>query len=159
MGMAAMFGIFSGTYFWFPKMFGRMMNETLGKIHFLLTFIGAYCVFMPMYFLGMAGNVRRYAQFVDSYLQPLMPLHRFITVAALALGAAQLIFLFNLFWSLLGGEKAADQNPWQATTLEWATERSGEGLVVYRGPYEYSVPGCEKDYVMQDAPDASSAAV
>ncbi len=151
MGMAAMFGIFSGTYFWFPKMFGRMMNETLGKIHFILTFVGAYCVFMPMYFLGMAGNVRRYAQFVDPYLQPLMPLQRFITVAALGLGAAQFLFIFNLFWSLFGGKKAGE-NPWQATTLEWATP--GAARAVYRGPYEYAVAGQEQDFVMQNAPDA-----
>jgi cytochrome c oxidase subunit 1 len=156
MGVAAIFGVFGGTYFWFPKMFGRMMNETLGKIHFILTFIGAYCVFMPMYFLGMAGNVRRDAQFVDQYLQPLMPLHRFITVAALVTGAVQLIFIFNLFWSMFRGEKAGE-NPWEATTLEWAasTAPTGEGRVVYRGPYEYGVPGRKKDYVMQDAPEGS----
>src|SRR2546422_84684 len=76
MGVAAMFGIFAGTYFWFPKMFGRMMNETLGKWHFWLTFIGVYCVFMPMHYLGLAGNVRRYSAFTDDYLLPLIPLHR-----------------------------------------------------------------------------------
>src|SRR5271156_6483327 len=93
MGVAAMFGIFAGTYFWFPKMTGRMMNETLGKAHFFLSFIGAYCIFMPFHYLGMAGNVRRYSSFVDDYLQPLIPVHRFITVAALVTGAAQLVFL------------------------------------------------------------------
>ncbi len=84
MGVAAMFGIFAGTYFWFPKMTGRMMNETLGKVHFWLSFVGAYCIFMPFHYLGMAGNVRRYSAFVVEYLQPLIPVHRFITVAAIA---------------------------------------------------------------------------
>src|SRR5690242_20871845 len=93
MAVAAIFGIFSGTYFWFPKMTGHMMNESLGKLHFWLTFIGTYCIFMPFHYLGLAGNVRRYSAFVDDFLVPLIPLHRFITVAALCTGAAQLIFL------------------------------------------------------------------
>ena len=84
MAVAAIFGIFAGTYFWMPKMFGRMMNETLGKVHFWLTFIGVYCIFMPMHYLGLAGNVRRYAAFADDYLVPLIPVHKFITIAALA---------------------------------------------------------------------------
>ena len=75
-GRGAMFGIFAGTYFWFPKMFGRMMNETLGKWHFWLTFLGVYCVFMPMHYLGLVGNVRRYSAFMDDYLAPLIPVHR-----------------------------------------------------------------------------------
>src|ERR1700680_3566710 len=92
MGVAAMFGIFSATYFWFPKMTGRMMNETLGKIHFVISFIGTYCIFMPFHYLGMAGNVRRYSAFVVEYMQPLIPVHRFITVVALITGAGQLVF-------------------------------------------------------------------
>src|SRR3954454_21414561 len=94
MGVAAMFGIFAGTYFWFPKMYGRMMNETIGKIHFWLTFVGAYCIFMPFHYLGLAGNVRRYQAFVVEYMQPLTPVHRFITIAALVTGAAQLLFVY-----------------------------------------------------------------
>ena len=86
MAVSAMFGIFAGTYFWFPKMFGRMMNDTLGKVHFWLSFVGAYCIFMPFHYLGLAGNVRRYQAFTDDYLQPLIPVHRFITVAALFTG-------------------------------------------------------------------------
>jgi cytochrome c oxidase subunit I len=78
MAVAAIFGIFARTYFWFPKMFGRMMNETLGKIHFWLSFMGAYCIFMPFHYLGIAGNVRQYQAFVDDYLQPLIPVHKFI---------------------------------------------------------------------------------
>ena len=86
MGVAAMFGIFAGTYFWFPKMTGRMMNETLGKLHFWLSFVGAYCIFMPFHYLGIAGNVRRYQAFTDDYLIHLIPVHKFITIAALFTG-------------------------------------------------------------------------
>src|SRR5215470_9439659 len=89
MAIAAIFGIFSGTYFWFPKMWGRMMNDTLGKIHFWLTFVGVYCIFMPFHYLGWAGNVRRYAAFTDDFLKPLVPAHQFVTVAALFTGAVQ----------------------------------------------------------------------
>jgi len=102
MGVAAMFGIFAATYFWFPKMAGRMMNETLGKVHFWLSFVGAYCIFMPFHYLGIAGNIRRYSSFPDDFLQPLIPVHRWITVAALITGAAQLVFLYNLIHSRSG---------------------------------------------------------
>src|SRR6476661_4691573 len=157
MGVAAIFGIFAGTYYWFPKMFGRMMNETLGRTHFVITFIGAYCIFMPMHYLGMAGNPRRYSQFTElNYLAGLIPIHKFITYAAIITIGAQLVFLFNLFWSMFKGEKAA-LNPWEATTLEWSTPSSppphdnfaGVTPQVHHGPYEYSVPGMAKDYVMQ----------
>ncbi len=159
MALAAMFGIFAGTYFWFPKMFGRMMNETMGKWHFWLTFVGVYAVFMPMHYLGLAGNVRRYSAFTDNYLVPLIPVHKFITIAALFTGAAQLIFFFNLFWSRFWGEKAPD-NPWEATTLEWSTTSpppfdnfGGRHLVVYHGPEEIGVEGGAADYVMQVSPE------
>jgi cytochrome c oxidase subunit 1 len=160
MGVAAMFGIFAGTYFWFPKMYGRMMNETLGKIHFWLSFVGAYAVFMPFHYLGLAGNVRRYQAFVDDYTMRLIPVHQFITVAALFLGAAQLIFLYNLFHSRFWGEPAPD-NPWQATSLEWSTPTTppphnnfGDHLpVVYHDPYQYGVQGSAGDYVMQTSPE------
>jgi cytochrome c oxidase subunit I len=160
MAVAAIFGIFSGTYFWFPKMFGRMMNDTLGKIHFWLTFVGAYCIFMPFHYLGLAGNVRRYQAFVDDYLQPLIPVHRFITVAALATGAAQFIFLYNLIHSRFWGEKAPN-NPWEATSLEWATPSSpppydnfgGQLPIVYHDPYQYGIEGSTRDYVMQNSPE------
>ena len=119
MGVAAIFGIFAGTYFWFPKMTGRMMSEKLGKLHFWLTFVGTYCIFMPFHYLGLAGNVRRYAVLVDDYLIPLIPVHRFITIAALFTGAAQFIFLYNLIQSRFWGE-AAPANPWECTSLEWS---------------------------------------
>jgi cytochrome c oxidase subunit 1 len=160
MGVAAMFGIFAGTYFWFPKMYGRMMNETLGKIHFWFSFVGAYCIFMPFHYLGLAGNVRRYQAFVVEYMQPLIPVHRFITIAALVTGAAQLIFVFNLFYSRFKGEPAP-ANPWEATSLEWSTPSSpppfdnfgGKLPVVYHDPYQYGVEGSSGDYVMQDSPE------
>jgi cytochrome c oxidase subunit 1 len=159
MGVAAMFGIFAGTYFWFPKMVGRMMNETLGKIHFWLSFVGAYCIFMPFHYLGMAGNVRRYSTFTDDFLQPLIPVHRFITVAALITGAAQLIFLYNLIHSRFWGKPAPD-NPWEATSLEWSAATpppfdnfGGKHPVVYHDPYQYGVQSSVGDYVMQASPE------
>ena len=119
MGVAAIFGMFAGTFYWFPKMFGRMMNETLGKIHFYLTFIGVYAIFTPMHFLGMAGNPRRYSDFTNvEYLANLMPVHKFMTQAAYFTAAAQIIFLINLFWSMKKGAKAP-MNPWNSTSLEW----------------------------------------
>jgi len=98
-GRGVHFRCLAGTYFWFGKMTGRMMNETLGQLHFWLTFIGTYCIFMPFHYLGLVGNVRRYSAFVNDYTGPLLPLHKFITIAALGTGAAQLIFIFNLIYS------------------------------------------------------------
>jgi cytochrome c oxidase subunit 1 len=159
MGVAAIFGIFAATYFWFGKMFGRMMNETMGKLHFWLTFVGVYCVFMPMHYLGMVGNPRRYSELTaNHFLLPLERLHFFITIAAFLTAAAQLIFLFNFFWSLKKG-KLAPENPWHGTTLEWITSSppahdnfAGHYPSVYRGPYEYSVPGAAEDYIPQNLP-------
>jgi cytochrome c oxidase subunit I len=156
MGVAAVFGIFAATYFWFPKMSGRMMDEGLGKLHFWLTFAGAYLIFFPMHFVGLAGGIRRYADFTAvGYLWRLEPLQRFITWAAFATAAAQILFLWNLCRSLRGG-KEAGRNPWSATTLEWITASppphdnfGGEYPRVYRGPYEFSVPGAPEDFVMQ----------
>jgi cytochrome c oxidase subunit 1 len=159
MGVAAMFGIFAGTYFWFPKMAGRMMDETLGKIHFWLSFVGAYCIFMPFHYLGMVGNIRRYSTFVDDFLQPLIPVHRFITIAALITGVAQLIFLYNLIYSRFKCTPAPD-NPWEATSLEWSTATpppfdnfGGKHPVVYHDPYQYGVKSSVGDYVMQASPE------
>jgi cytochrome c oxidase subunit 1 len=158
MAVASIFGVFAGTYFWFPKMTGRMMNEGLGKLHFWLTFVGVYAIFMPMHYLGLAGNVRRYSAFVDDYAIALIPVHKFITVAALLTGAAQLIFLFNLIWSRFRGA-VASENPWEATSLEWSTSSpppfdnfGGRHMVVYNGPNEYGVDGAQ-DYIMQTSPE------
>jgi cytochrome c oxidase subunit 1 len=160
MGVASIFGIFAATYYWFPKMFGRMMNETLAKLHFWLTFVGAYAIFMPMHYYGMAAGLRRYSQSTEvAYILKLLPLQRFITFAAFITIGSQFIFLFNLFWSMAKGKKATD-NPWEATTLEWITETppphdnfGGKTPVVHNGPYEYSVPGAPKDFVMQSDPE------
>jgi cytochrome c oxidase subunit I len=153
MGVAAVFGVFAATYYWFPKMFGRKMNEAIGKAHFWLTFIGVYAIFVPFHLLGVAGHPRRYADTLwFEFLKPLQPLHIFITIAALMTAAAQLIFLFNFFLSLWKGPRAGD-NPWEATTLEWTdatSDANGHPPVVYRGPYEYSTPGAAKDYSMQN---------
>jgi cytochrome c oxidase subunit I len=159
MGVAAIFGMFAGTYYWFPKMFGRMMNERWGRVHFFLTLVGTYAIFMPMHYLGMAGQPRRYSQFTElAYLQHLIPLNKFMTYAAILTISAQFIFVINLFWSMFKGPKASD-NPWEATTLEWTTATppphdnfGGKTPVVYHGPYEYSVPEAPKDYVMQNDP-------
>ncbi len=160
MGVAAMFGIFAGTYFWFPKMAGRMMNETLGRVHFWMSFVGAYCIFMPFHYLGIAGNVRRYQAFTDDYLIPLIPVHKFITIAALFTGVAQLIFVYNLIHSRFKGEIAPNDNPWEGTSLEWSTatppphNNFGDKMpVVYHDPYQYSVEGASTDYVMQTSPE------
>jgi cytochrome c oxidase subunit I len=159
MGVAGAFAILSGTYFWFPKMTGRMMSETLGKLHFWITFAGAYCVFMPFLYLGLAGNVRRYSAFVDDFMAPLMPLHRFITISAFVTGGAQLIFLFNLIHSRFLGERVPE-NPWKATSLEWSIPSpppwknfGGKRPVVYHDPYQYGVTGMAGDFVMQDSPE------
>ena len=159
MGVAAIFGIFAATYYWFPKMFGRMMSESMGKIHFWITFVGTYAIFMPMHYLGMAGHPRRYSQLTElAYLHPLIPVQKFMTYAAFLTIAAQLIFVFNLFWSMFKGAKASD-NPWVATTLEWTTATppphdnfGGHTPVVHNGPYEYGVPGAARDFVMQTDP-------
>jgi len=159
MGVASIFGIFAGTYFWFPKMSGHMLNEKLGRIHFWITFVGAYCIFMPFHYLGLVGNVRRTSSFVYDYVQPLIPVHRFITIAALCTGAAQLIFLFNLIYSRFKGAPAPD-NPWNAISLEWTTPSpppwdnfGGKHPVVYRDPYQYGVEGASSDFIMQDSPE------
>jgi cytochrome c oxidase subunit 1 len=160
MGVAAIFGIFGATYYWFPKMFGRMMSEGMGKLHFWLTFIGVYAIFFPMHIMGIAGHPRRYSEITNyKFLASMQPLHQFITIAALITAAAQFIFLLNLFWSLKKGKKA-EMNPWNATTLEWTIPSpppfdnfAGNLPVVYHGPYEYSVPGAKQDFIMQTSPE------
>ena len=164
MGVAAIFGIFGATYYWFPKMFGRMMNETLGQLHFWLTFVGVYSIFMPMHFIGIAGGIRRYADSTGpAYLASLEPLHFFVTIAAFVTAAAQLIFFYNLFRSMKAGARAPS-NPWNATTLEWTTSSppphdnfDGRYPSVYRGPYDYSVPGAPQDFLLQNVSDEQYA--
>lgn len=151
----SLFGIFAGIYFWFPKMFGKMLNETLGKIHFFLTFIFLNLTFFPMHILGLGGMMRRIADPTQyEFLRGLQPINVFITYSAMFLGAAQLLFVANLLWSLFFGKKAS-ANPWKANTLEWTIESPpGHGNfhiipVVYNGPYEYSHPNTKEDYLPQ----------
>jgi cytochrome c oxidase subunit 1 len=143
MGVAAVFGVFIGTYFWFSKMFGRQLDETLGKIHFWFTFLGGYAIFVPMHFMGLAGHPRRYADTTAfQFLQPLGGLHQFITWAAWFTALGQVVFLVNFFWSLKKGKKA-EENPWGSGTLEWSIPSppphdnfAGRHVVVVRGAYE-----------------------
>jgi cytochrome c oxidase subunit 1 len=162
MAGAALFGIFGGTIYWFPKMFGRMMNETLAKIHFWLTFITYYCTFYPMMYLGLHGMMRRlYDPMQYPWLKPLQPINVFISISAFLLGASQLIFVFNFFWSMFFGPKASN-NPWNANGMEWTTSspppaENWDGPVpeVHRWPYDYSYPGAPKDYLPQTVPDSA----
>jgi len=159
MGLAAVFGAFAGFYYWFPKMWGRMMSERLGKVHFWLSFVGVYCVFMTMQLMGFTGAVRRYSSFVADFMAPLAQTNRFMTVFALLLGAAQFIFLYNVIWSYFKGPKAPD-NPWGATTLEWDTTSpppfdnfGGRHMTIHHGPMEYDGDAS----VMQTSPEKSIA--
>jgi cytochrome c oxidase subunit 1 len=159
MGSAAIFGMLSGIYHWFPKLFGRMMNAKLGYLHFWLTFVGAYLVFFPMHFMGLDGVPRRYYAFTEfESMGEWLSVNKFITWAAIISAVAQVAFLFNFFYSIFFGKKAT-QNPWESTTLEWTTpvERihgnwPGEIPTVYRWPYDYSKPGHESDFIMQSTP-------
>lgn len=159
MGSAAIFGMLSGVYHWFPKMFGRMMNEKLGFLHFWLTFIAAYLVFFPMHFMGIDGVPRRYYAFTEfPFMEKWMSVNELITWAAILAGVAQLAFLWNFFYSIRKGRKA-EQNPWNSNTLEWTTPVKhlhgnwpGEIPTVYRWPYDYSKPGHHEDFIPQTVP-------
>jgi cytochrome c oxidase subunit 1 len=119
MGVAGVFTIFAATAYWFPLLFGRTMNEILGKLHFYLTFAGVYAIFLPMHFAGFAGNPRRFADFTTfEFLAPLIPLHRWITWSAYFTSAVQLLFLANLLWSARKGKVAAP-DPWNTGAAEW----------------------------------------
>jgi len=157
MGVASIFGMFAALYFWFPKMFGRFMSEKIGRIHFWLTFIGVYAIFVPMHTMGIVGMPRRFSSFAEyEFLRNLDPLVLLVSTAAIITISAQLLFYFNLVWSLFKGKKVENDNPWEATTLEWTTATppphdnfAGVLPTVYHGPYEFAVPGAPRDYVMQ----------
>jgi cytochrome c oxidase subunit 1 len=159
MGVSAIYGLFAGVYHWFPKMFGRMMNKTLGYWHFWITAIAAYGVFFPMHFVGLAGLPRRYyTTTAFPYFNDLSDINIIITLFALVGGTAQLIFLGNFFWSIYKGKRAT-QNPWKSNTLEWTTPIDhihgnwpGEIPEVKRWPYDYSKPGYKEDWVCQTVP-------
>ena len=159
MGSAAIFGMLAGVYHWFPRMFGRMMNERLGYLHFWVTFICAYLVFFPLHFLGLDGVPRRYYAFTEfEFMQKWVTVNVFVTWAAIVAALAQVAFLFNFFYSIFRGKRAV-QNPWQANTLEWTAPVEhihgnwpGELPTVYRWPYDYSKPGAEEDFIPQTVP-------
>lgn len=159
MGSASFFGLLAGVYHWYPKMFGRMMDQGLGHLHFWLTFIGVYLVFFPMHYLGLGGFPRRYYSFTNfDAFSTFADLNVFITIAAIVTFAAQLIFLYNFFYSMFRG-RIAPPNPWRSNTLEWTTPvKVGHGNwpgplpVVYRWPYDYSKPGAKDDFIPQTVP-------
>lgn len=167
MGVAPIMVVFGAIYHWYPKITGRMLDEILGRIHFWVTFIGAYAIFFPMHYIGLIGVPRRYYELGETVFIPpsVHTLNVFITIAALVVGAAQLVFVFNLVWSLFRGREAGG-NPWRATTLEWQTPQTppahgnwGKELpVVYRWAYDYSVPGAAEDFLPQNQPDGLSRA-
>jgi cytochrome c oxidase subunit I len=164
MGAAAFFGMFAGVYHWFPKMFGRMMDDKLGYIHFWLTFIGVYMVFMPMHYVGIAGFPRRYYAWTSFDLfQSFANINMYISLAAIIAWLAQFIFAFNFVYSIFRGRRAS-ANPWRSNTLEWTTPvNPGHGNwpgaipAVYRWPYDYSKPGAEEDYIPQTVPYSETA--
>lgn len=164
MGMSAVFGMFAGVYHWFPKMYGRMLNTRLGYVHFWITIVGAYGVFFPMHFVGLAGAPRRYYdysvydQFDSNSFAMIMDLNVIVTVFAIIAALGQGVFLFNFFYSIYRGPKAP-QNPWKSNTLEWTTPVEhihgnwpGELPTVHRWPYDYSKPGAEEDFIPQTVP-------
>jgi len=167
MGVAPILVIFGAIYHWYPLITGRMLNEALGKFHFWVTFLGAYLIYFPMHYLGLMGVPRRYYAMGETAFIPqsAQQLNAFITIAALIVGFAQMVFLFNLIWSLFKG-KHAGRNPWRATTLEWQTPEIPPGHgnwgkelpVVYRWAYAYNVPGAEQDFLPQNQPPAARAA-
>lgn len=156
MAGAGLFGAFGAVYYWYPKMFGKMLSERLGKIHFWITFVAYYAVFFPMHYLGVSGMMRRiYDPNVYEYLQPLQPVNLFITISAFVLFTGQLIFIYNYFVSMRRG-KPATENPWNATGLEWSTPPhpghgnwEGEIPEAHRWPYDYSEPGKKRDFTPQ----------
>jgi cytochrome c oxidase subunit 1 len=154
----SLFALFGAITFWYPKMFGRMMSERLGKVHFWLTMLFFNATFFPMHQVGIGGMMRRiYDPLQYEYLQPMAPTNRFITIAALLLIATQFIFAFNFIWSMFRGARA-EANPWRANSLEWAVPSPPphgnftEMPHVYRGAYEYSLPDEAEDYMPQNVP-------
>ncbi|GLV22690.1 alternative cytochrome c oxidase subunit 1 [Sphingobium sp. TomMM35A] len=161
MGVSPVLVIFGAIYHWYPKIFGRMWNETLGKLHFWITFLGVYAIFLPMHYLGILGVPRRYYALGETgFIPPSVHLaNEWISIAALIVFAAQGLFFFNMIWSFFRGPRA-DPNPWGAASLEWQTPQTppdhgnwGPTLpTVYRWPYDYSVPGAPRDFIPQTEP-------
>ena len=164
MGMSAILGMFAGVYHWFPKMYGRMMNTKLGFIHFWVTLVSAYGVFLPMHFVGIGGAPRRYydysvyESFDGEQFEMIMDLNVIISIFAIVGAIGQILFLYNFFYSIKNGQKA-EQNPWKSNTLEWTTPVEhihgnwpGDLPTVHRWPYDYSKPGADEDFIMQNVP-------
>ncbi|GGG43381.1 cytochrome c oxidase subunit I [Chelatococcus composti] len=166
MGIAPVLVIFGAIYHWYPKVTGRMMNDALGKLHFWVTFVGTYAIFFPMHYLGLLGVPRRYHEMGEASFFPpsAQMLNAYITIVALVVGAAQLVFLFNLLWSIRHGREAGG-NPWRATSLEWQTPQTPpphgnwgkERPTVYRWAYDYNVPGVAQDFIPQNMPPEAVA--
>ena len=163
MGIAPVLVILGAIYHWYPLITGKMLHDGMGRFHFWITFVGSYLIYFPMHYLGFIGVPRRYYEMGQTealYTSSAADLNVFITVAALAVGFAQLVFIFNVFWSAKNGE-VAEKNPWKSTSLEWQTPEQppihgnfGKELpVVYRWAYDYSVPGAEDDFIPQDVPN------
>lgn len=160
MGVSAFFGMFAGIYHWFPKMFGRFMNNTLAYIHFFITLIGAYLIFWPMHYEGIAGMPRRYYDYSawESFKQ-FGEINAFISIVAIIVFFAQLVFVINFFASIFYGRKVTVMNPWGSTTLEWTTPINpghgnwvGEIPEVHRWPYDYKDDGHGGDFIPQTTP-------
>lgn len=161
MGVSAFFGMFAGVYHWFPKMFGRFMNNTLGYIHFFVTIISAYLIFWPMHYAGLAGMPRRYYDYTEwATYSPYSGMNAFISVVAVIAFFGQLLFVFNFFISMFRGRKVTNPNPWGSTTLEWTTpilpeHGNWDGPIpeVHRWPYDYRDDAeTGKDYIPQNVP-------
>ena len=161
MAVSPVLVVFGGIYHWYPKVTGRMLDETLGKFHFWVTFLGTYAIYYPMHYLGFLGVPRRYYAIdgIDFIPESAMSLNAGISIAAFIVGAVQLVFIYNLIVSYFRGREAGS-NPWEATTLEWQTADTppkhgnfGKELpLVYRWAYDYSVPGAEHDFIPQNVP-------
>jgi cytochrome c oxidase subunit 1 len=158
MGVAAFFGMFAGVYHWFPKMYGRFMNETLGKIHFWVTLVGAYAIFWPQHYMGIAGVPRRYYSFENfDAFDHFDSMNKFITVSAMVVFSVQIVFVVNFFYSIWKGRKMTVRNPWKANSLEWSTPIEpihgnwpGKIPTVQRWSYDYEKDG--KEYIPQYVP-------
>ena len=158
MGVSPVMVLFGAIYHWFPKLTGKFANETLGKIHFWMTFLGTYAIYLPMHYIGILGMPRRYYSYGETDFIPASAasINETITIAAIIVAAAQMVFVINVFYSLKFGRKS-DGNPWRATTLEWQTPDNpakhgnwGHDLpVVHRWAYDYSVPGAKQDFIPQ----------
>jgi len=160
MGVSAFFGMFAGIYHWFPKMFGRFMNNTLGYVHFFITLAGAYLIFWPMHYEGIAGMPRRYYDYSawKSFAQ-FQDLNAFISIVVVIVFFTQLLFVFNFFVSIFKGRKVTDPNPWKSTTLEWTApivpgHGNWEGPIpeVHRWAYDFKDNGEGEDFIPQNVP-------